>query len=285
MTEPVLPPPLLRMKLAERLIALRKAARLTQEQARTKTGLARSTIIDIEKAETTNIRISTLVSLLNAYGVTGDAQVELLRMAEQAKADGPYLAYRDVAPHFAKSFFEREAYANEIWLFQSGHVPGLFQLPYYVRSITRARHPERSDDEIERSVELRDVRQSQVLGTNKPRIRAIIDQAALLRGVTTEQIDHLIAVSELPFVDLRIVPLSLGAHAAMGASFDVLFYDGAPAMDVVFLENLVSADYHERGSQLFADYIAIFERLASQTLDPEKSRAVLVTLRGASGAN
>lgn len=285
MTEPVLPPPLLRMKLAERLIQLRKEAGLTQDEARKKTGLARSTIIDIEKAETANVRISTLVSLLNAYGVPGEAQVELIRMAEQAKADGPYLEYRDVAPNFAKNFFEREAYATKIWLCQSGRIPGLFQLPYYVRNITRARHPERPEEEIERSVQLREVRQNQVLGRNKPHIRAIIDEAALLRGVTPEQFDHLIAVSDLPFVDLRIVPLSLDAHAAMGDSFDVLFYDDAPNMDVVYLENLVSADLHERGSQLFADYVAIFERLATQCLDAEKSRDVLVTLRGASGVN
>jgi transcriptional regulator with XRE-family HTH domain len=285
MTEPVLPPPLLRLQLAERLIDLRRNAGLTQEQARKKTGLARSTIIDIERAETANIRISTLVSLLNAYGVSGDEQVELIRMAEQAKPDSHYLEYRDVAPNFAKNFFEREAYATEIWLFQSGHIPGLFQLPYYVRAITRARHPERSDEEIERSVQLRDVRQSQVLGTNKPRIRAILDEAALLRGVTQEQLDHLIAVSELPFVDLRIVPLSLGVHAAMGASFDVLFYESAPNLDVLFLEDLVGADYHERDSQLFAEYVTIFERLAGQCLSAGKSRDVLVTLRGASGAN
>lgn len=285
MTEPVLPPPLLRMKLAERLIELRKNAGLTQEQARKKTGLARSTIIDIEKAETENVRISTLVSLLNAYGLSGEAQVELIRMAELAKPDGPYLDYRDVAPNFAKNFFEREAYATAIWLFQSGHVPGLFQLDYYVRDITRARHPERSDEEVERVVQLRNVRQRQVLGTNKPEIRAIIDESALLRGVTPEQLDHLIAVSQLPFIDLRIIPLALGAHAAMGASFDVLFYEDAPNVDVVFLEDLVSAEYHERGSQQFAEHLAIFERLAGQCLDAGKSRDVLVRLKGASGAN
>jgi transcriptional regulator with XRE-family HTH domain len=285
MTEPLLPPPALRKKLADRLIELRKAARLSQEETRKRTGLARSTIIDLEKAETSNIRISTLVSLLNAYGVTGPDQVELVRMAEQAKPDGPYLEYRDVVPNFAKSFIEREAYANQIWLFQSSRVPGLFQLPDYVHDITAARHPERTSAEIERSMELRAVRQRQVLEVNKTSIRAIVDETALLRGVTKGQIEHLIAVSALPNVELQIAPLDLGAHAGQGESFDILFYDDAPNMDVVFLENLVDADYHERGSQVFGEYVVVFERLAEQCLSAEKTRDVLVTLRGASGAN
>ncbi|MFJ8966031.1 helix-turn-helix domain-containing protein [Lentzea sp. NPDC102401] len=284
MTEPVLPPPALRKQLAERLIKLRKDAGLTQEETRKRTRLARSTVIDLENAATSNIRISTLVSLLNCYGVPGSEQVELIQMAEQAKPDGPYLEYRDVVPNFAKSFIEREAYAQRILLFQSSRVPGLFQLKNYVRRITQARHPERTDAEIERSVELRGVRQRQVLEVNKTHVRAVIDESALLRGVTPEQIEHLIAVSELPNVELQVVPLALGAHAAQGESFDILFHDNAPAMDVVFLENLVDADYHERGSQVFADYVAVFERLSEQAASVEDSRALLTTLRGASGA-
>lgn len=285
MTEPVMPPPLLRKKLADRLIALRKEAGLTQDEARKKTGLARSTIIDIEKAETANIRASTVLSLLNAYGVTGEAQLELIKMAEQAKPDGPYLDYRDVVPTFAKGFIEREAYAKRIWLYQSSRVPGLCQDPEYVRNITRARHPERTEAEIERSVELRGVRQRQVLEVNKTSVRAIIDETALLRGVTRRQIEHLIAVSNLPNVELRIVPLTLDAHAAQGESFDILFYDDAPGMDVVFLENLVDGALWERGSQMFAEYVTVFERLAMQASSVEESRALLYNLRGASGAN
>ncbi|NUR80737.1 MAG: helix-turn-helix transcriptional regulator [Dermatophilaceae bacterium] len=285
MTEPLLPPPALRRKLAERLIALRKDAGLSQEETRKRTGLARSTIIDLEKAETSNIRISTLVNLLNAYGVTGPDQVELIQMAEQAKPDGTYLEFRDVVPNFAKNFIEREAYADAISTYQSLRIPGLFQTEDYVRELTQARHPERSPAEIERSVGLRAVRQRQVLEVNKTKVRAIIDEAALLRGVTREQIEHLIVVSHLPNVDLQIVPLALGAHAGQGEAFTVLFYGDAPNMDVVFLENLVDADYHERGSQVFGEYLAVFERLSKQASSVEESRALLDTLRGASRAN
>lgn len=276
-------PPLLRRQLAVRLIELRKRAGLKQDDVVALTGLARSTISNIENADV-RVREATLRQLLGVYNVTAPELDMLVRMAKQAGRRGAYLAYADVTPNFALDFFELEAHAAEIWSFASGHVPGLFQRPDYVRAITQARHPERTEEELARSQQLRIARQEQVFGSEPPRVHVVIDEAALLRGVTVDQVDHLIAASKWATVTLQVLPLSVGPHAAMGSSFDLLrLGDTDHGMEFLYQDNLLSAVYHEQPDEI-AECVRIFDRLVEQSLTADESLAFLVRLRGASGA-
>jgi len=57
----------LRVHLGERLRAVRKQSRLTQEQAAVASGITRTTIAELEKARFPNPKLSTLLRLMRTY--------------------------------------------------------------------------------------------------------------------------------------------------------------------------------------------------------------------------
>lgn len=286
MTDPA-PPPIRRRQLAIRLLELRKATGLNQDEVVKLSGLSRSTISKIENAEQ-SIREKNVRLLAHAYGVGAPELDMLLRMTAEAKQRGVYLAHSDVAPDFAKDYFELEAYARTIWFFESMHVPGLFQVPDYIRALTLARHPDASEEALQQSVNLRTARQARLVGDDPPSMQVIIDEGVLHRpvggnAVMVEQISHLIEVSKLPTITLQLLPLSVGAHPAMVSPFIILRFDDTSGMDVVYVENLVSATYHEKPSDL-VEYMTVFEQVKKLALSPRASRVLMDTLRAALGA-
>jgi transcriptional regulator with XRE-family HTH domain len=281
MTDPK-PAPIRRRQLGIRLTELRKAAGMNQDDAVAATGLSRSTISKIENAEQTilakNVRL-----MAQAYGVGAPELDMLLRMAAESKKVGVYLAHSDVAADFAKDYFELEAYASELWSYEAMNIFGLCQVPAYIRAVRLATKPTATDDELQAAVELRVARQQRLFGGNLPLLRVVLDEAALRRtvggsAVMAEQLTHLIEVSKLSGVTLQVIPFSAGAHAAMGSAFTVLRFDETPGMDVVYLENMRSATYHEKPADLAA-YVDAFEQISRAALDPDESRALLDTLR------
>src|SRR5690348_2750697 len=87
--------PSVRMRrLAARLRELREQAGLTQEEVSERTGKDRSTLYSIENAQRRPQR-STLIQLLDVYGVTDPLRGELLAVLKDARQRGwvrPYQA-------------------------------------------------------------------------------------------------------------------------------------------------------------------------------------------------
>jgi transcriptional regulator with XRE-family HTH domain len=274
-------PGIRRRQLAIRLVELRKAARKTQAQVVEWTGLSQSTISKIENAEQ-QIQIKHVRLLAQCYDVEAPEIDRLLRMAEESDERGLLVAHSDTAPDFAKDYFELEAYATELRVHEPGYVFGLFQLPEYTRAVRLAFVPDASDEELQRSVDLRTARQARLRGDNPPTIRLLLDEAVLHRSVggpkvMEAQIAHLIEMSKLPQVTLQVVPFSVGAHPAVGFGFTVLRFDDTPGIDVVYVENQRSAAYHEKPSDL-DHYVEVFQQISRAALNPNRSRVLMDTL-------
>lgn len=281
MTDPK-PAPIRRRQLGIKLTELRKAAGMNQDDAVAATGLSRSTISKIENAEQ-SILAKNVRLLAQAYGVNAPELDMLLRMAAESSQRGVYLAHSDVAADFARDYFELESYASELWALEAINVFGLFQVPEYIRAVRLATKPSATEDELQAAVKLRTARQARLFGDKPPRVRVLLDEAVLRRRVggpevMAAQLTHLIEVSLLPTVSLQVIPFSVGAHAAMGSAFTVLRFDDTPGMDVVYLENLRSATYHEKPADLAA-YVEAFERISTIALSPEETRSLLDTVR------
>lgn len=281
MTDPK-PAPIRRRQLGIRLTELRKAADMNQDDAVAATGLSRSTISKIENAEQT-IMVKNVRLLAHAYGVNAPELDMLLRMAAESGKRGIYLAHSDVAPDFARDYFELEAYASELWAFEPGLVSGLFQTPEYMRAVSLAAMPSADEQKRKAMIELRTARQERFFADKPPVIRAVLDEAVLRRPVggpqvMATQLDRLIEASTLTTVNLRVIPFAAGAHPAMGTQFTILRFDDTPGMDVVYLENLRSATYHEKPADL-AGYVDWFEMLNAAAHDIDDTRTLLATLR------
>jgi hypothetical protein len=81
------------------------------------------------------------------------------------------------------------------------------------------------------------------------------------------QLAHLLEVATIPEVTLQVVPFRRGGHAAAGGSFTVLRFDEPDLPDVVYIEQLTSALYLERRSDV-DHYMEIMNRLSAEALTP-----------------
>jgi hypothetical protein len=89
------------------------------------------------------------------------------------------------------------------------------------------------------------------------------------------QLHHLLEMSVRPYIDLRIVPFSAGAHAGMAGSFDLMRFDRFEP--VAFLEGEKSNLIVERKDAI-DDYEEVVKALNGVALDAEDSRKLIAKL-------
>jgi hypothetical protein len=160
-------------------------------------------------------------------------------------------------------------------------VPGLLQTREYARAVIGLAY----DDprEVERRVELRMRRQDVLKQENGPTLWAVVDEAALRRqlgdpDLTRAQLDHLIALAERRNVRLQVAPFHFGGHAAAGGPFTILRFAEQELPDIVYLEQLTSALYLEKRSDV-DQYAAVMDRLCAQIEPLDRTVALLGKIR------
>jgi len=72
----------------------------------------------------------------------------------------------------------------------------------------------------------------------------------------------LIEMNELPHVSLQVLPFSYGGHPAAGGPFSILRFNDPELPDVVYLEQLASAQYLDKRADVEI-YIAVMNRLSA----------------------
>jgi len=276
------PAPIRRRKLAIRLTELRRSARKSQVETASWTGLSQSTISKIENAAQP-IEVKHVRLLAQCYDVNSPEVDQLLRMAAESDDRGLLVDHSDTMPDFARDYFELEAYAEELRVHEPGWVFGLFQTPAYIHAAHLKSNPNASEETLRRSVALRVARQERLKADRPPILSVILDEAVLHRTigdptVMAEQLAHLTEVAELPNVTLQIVPFAAGSHTALGKGFTILRFENTPTMDVVYVENLRTASYLEKPSDL-EHYAQVFQEITRTALGPDDSRLLLDTLR------
>lgn len=90
-----------------------------------------------------------------------------------------------------------------------------------------------------------------------------------------DQLHHLLRMSARPFLALRVVPASLGAHAAMAGSF--IFMEFAEFRPVTYLESTTSSLFLEQPEETAA-YRRILAALDDAALSEGESRDLIATV-------
>jgi len=224
--------------------------------------------------------------LLTLYGVgPGDEREALLGLARESGTPGWWQGYSDILPHWVEPYFGLEAAASFIREYELQFVPGLLQIEAYARAVIRlGNHP--VEDEVIRRAEARIARQEILGRAHPPTLWAVMDESALRRviggpEVMKAQIKHLIEMCDHPAVTLQILPFSAGAHRAMGGPFTILRYTEPDLRDVVFIEQLTSALYLDKATEVDS-YLGVIEEVCLQAESAAKTpsllRAALETL-------
>jgi len=271
-------PTVLRIGLGGTLRRLREKAGISREHAG---DTIRASAAKISRLELGRVGFKTrdVVDLLALYGVTDPAERdEFLDLARRANEPGWWHRYSDLLAGWFETYIGLEQAASVIRTFELQFIPGLLQTPDYARAVTRLAHTRH--DEIERRVELRVQRQRLLTREDPPKLWAVIDESALRRSVATdvgvlrEQLRHLVRMNEHPNISLQFVPLSRGGHAAAGGSFTMLRFAQPDLPDVVYLEQLTSALYLDKRSDV-DHYAMVMDRLVAKLAPPARAEAIL----------
>jgi hypothetical protein len=125
-------------------------------------------------------------------------------------------------------------------------------------------------------------RQRLLTQPDAPDFWAVLDEAALRRppdgrAVMRGQLEYLLEITDLPNVTLQIIPFKAGAHPAAGGPFTILRFPEPDLPDVVYLEQLSSAQYLDQPDDVMT-YLAVMNQLCVQAANGSASRDMLRAL-------
>lgn len=276
-------PTVQRLVLGGYLRRLREQAGMTSERAAASIRGSHSKISRMEHGRV-GFKERDIADLLTLYGVLeGPEREALLNLAKEANTPGWWQAYSDILPIWVEPYFGLEAAASFIREFELQFVPGILQIEEYARAVIRLGNL-LSEEEVIRRARARVSRQELLDRPDAPKVWAVLDEGALRRGiggrdVMRAQVEHLISMCDHPQVTLQILPFSAGAHRAMGGPFTILRYTEPDLRDVVYIEQLTSALYLDKPTEVDA-YLEVIEEVCLQADPAAKTPGFLKSVLG-----
>jgi transcriptional regulator with XRE-family HTH domain len=253
---------LVRRALGRRLTKLRTASgKSRREVAEAKLGISEPTLHRIEtgKVPVTVANLRALCWLYQADEAITNALAELALGTSQEE----WWDANPVIPEWFKLYVGLEASAARISCYDGEVVPGEFQTEAYARAVFGAEQPPDSEI-VQRQVRSRIQRQKTLFARQPaPHLVTVLGEGAVTRPVggpevLQAQIEHLRALAQQDNVEIRVLPWSVGAHAAMAGAFRIMDFDDPEDPDVVYLESHVGALYLEEDDEV-CEYRRIFE--------------------------
>jgi transcriptional regulator with XRE-family HTH domain len=263
-----------RRELGSILRSLRKYERLTSDQVAERLGVSRSKVSRLENGQRGADK-ADIDRLCELYKVDKEQRLRLTVLAAESKqrARGPTsrLPYVD--------YLHLEAVATSISDFGLALVPGLLQTSDYARAVLRASVPPWDPQTIEDRVWARSARQERLYSKEAPTFDAVLDESVLHRvvgspAVMVAQLRHLLAMSTLPTVTIRVLPFGAGAVPAGVNKFVMLRFTQPEIDDLVHLEDL-SRERDLRNAKVVKTYVATFGALTRLSADPDLSQAMI----------
>ena len=281
MTDEVAGPTVLRILLGTQLRRLREARGITAHQAAQAIRASESKISRIELGRN-SFREVDIADLLTLYGITEVVEREqMLTLASQANQPGWWHRYQDVLPTWFQSYIGLEESAESIRSYDSQFVPGLLQTEEYSAAVLDL--GEFSPEETDRLVFLRKERQRRFTAGGL-RLWAVIDEMALRRPVGNPalmraQLEYLLEIGDRPGLTLQVTPYPDGASYLVPGSFSILKFATADLPDVVYVEQLTSAMYLDKRSDV-EQYTAALDKVGATSTTPEQTKTFIRALLG-----
>jgi transcriptional regulator with XRE-family HTH domain len=259
-----------RVELGETLRRARLAAELAPGQVEQELGWYPGKVSRVERGDRVPVR-AEVARLAELYHLDAGETERLHLLADAARKRESPARVAD----FAQSYITMERAAVEVDYYDAELVWGAMETERYARALIST--VPRNED-VEASVAGRTGRHELLVRDAPPRVRVLLGEAVLHRLVggeetLVEQLEHLLAVAELPTVQVRILPFSIGAHQAMGVGFTRLRLD-RPAIGRVYIEGITDATYIADPAEV-AIYEQDFNDLWSIALDDDASANIL----------
>ena len=236
----------------------------------------------IEKAKS-GIRTNDLKALLGRYHITDQQRVEqLLDLARGARQSPWWQSFSDVAPDGLLDLMNYESASSAVSQFETVFVPGILQTEGYTSAVLQAFYDEKSDERLQRLVELR-TKRTELLTSENAQFSFALDESVIRRpvgshSVMRQQFQHLVNVADLPNVKIQVVPFVAGIYRGMAGPFEIVQFEDMPDENIVFLEG--HRDFISDDPEETTNYLEIFGRIADIALDRENSLKLLLEAAG-----
>ncbi len=219
--------------------------------------------------------------LLPLYGVPEERWPLYLQAARDSRQKGWWERYDPTTlPGWFSLFVGLEQGASRIRQYEAQLVPGLLQTHAYAEAVSRGGTAERTEEEIERHVELRLARQAVLHRDPDPlRLWVVLDEAVLRRvvggpAVMAEQLRHLAAMAERPRVTVQVMPFSGGAYPGLNGGYQVLEFPWPSDPGLAYVEHRAGSLYLEEPREIRA-HSAAFEHTCAVALSPRQSLTLI----------
>lgn len=268
-----------RRRLAAELRRLREHSGMTGEEVAAQLRWSTSKISRIE-LHRIGVKPTDLRRLLDLYGVEEPHRSQLFALAQESKERSWLQRITASLPAEDAEYLHAEAEAASVWDWEPQVIAGHLQTRDYARAVMQG--PQSMfgfpPGDTELRVEARLARQ-QFLTRDPPlELSVVMDESALHRKfggktVMRRQLEHVMEASEMPNVEVRILPLE-GTHPVVTGPF---LYFTFPQVHEVPLHDLVTAEYLT-GNQYIEDdqetyrFRVAFEQLMASALAPGASR-------------
>ncbi|WP_326556319.1 helix-turn-helix domain-containing protein [Micromonospora sp. NBC_01796] len=224
-------------------------------------------------------KINFSASSISAAEVgTRPPDVPLLKRVDEVLQTGGLLvqllkiALREGEPTWFRPWREAEQEAKLFRTFQPNLVPGLLQTEAYARAVILSGRPLKAE-EVDRRVTARLERQSILTREEPAQLIAVLDEATLHRRVgdrkaMVEQLDHLVALTELPHIDIHVVPYEVGVHVGLNGPFLLAGFDDGSW--VAYLDNQLRGQVFSHTNDI-ATLQETWERIRGEALPHRQS--------------
>lgn len=261
--------------LGKELVRVRKAKGLNGNDIAKKLGWERGKVTRAELGKQA-IEELDLVAWLMACEVQ---RPELHRLVEINRQATQEIWVQHTSPNCSRySIRDEEVYATTIVTYSLAVIPGLLQVPDYIRAM--ARTSSTAPEHAELLVDTRLARQKLLRGANAPEATFFLEEQVLRRpvggpAVMIDQLAHLLFMCDWKKITIRVVPNDVGAHGALMNSF--VFIERRDDRKVVSVDTRSAIALLETAHDI-ANYESTIEELDGFALSQEESKAVIAEI-------
>ena len=274
-------PPVAAWELGVRLREARERAGFDSAGAAEIVAVTQNYISNVEHGRR-RIAEDKLLVLLHAYGIRGRQQDSALSLRRACEGRGWWSDYSRVFGTDMVRFFGFEHGASDVWTYEGNLISGLLQTEDYARAVLSSDSANVRASEIEPRLAARMHRQSRLTGDDPVNLTVLLAESALYQQVggprvLAGQLERLLYLVEmLPTnLDVRIIPFTAGAHAALGGSTLHLFsFPSARLVRLAWNETITSLNLVESPERV-QQYSAAFGEALGLSADREDSERII----------
>lgn len=226
-----------------------------------------------------------LRALFDVYGIPERVK-DFMQIVDAArKGHDWFTAYSGAAPDWFDYYLACEYSAAQLDHVGTYVFHGLLQTRTYAEAIIRGGEPQLDNSQIAKRADLRQARQNLLhRKPTAPSARFIIDESLLHRApdgrpqALAEQIKHVLTVSELPNVTIRLLPFSAGiSHPGASGAFTILTFPpelvGDPGM--AYVDSRIRGTTYEAADEV-TRWRQTYELVETKALDTQATRDALM---------